>query len=606
VTTPGVLGYQVQAEGYNNHDGYLRVESSSFGTSYTEYITVNSESAPVGSLYVTSTPNQAAIYVDGTFCGGTNGIVPDLLAGTHTVEVRKESYNPVSRTVTVYANQQTNVYFDLTAQTGTIAVTSSPPEAAVYLDNAYQGTTSASSGLLTLPTIPVGSHWVDVLKGGYAPFTATVTVANAQTAQVTATLNNDDLDEDGLPDGFENGYRDGFGNWHAPDSSLIDTDGDGLSDGYEAGEMVVDADGKTYFKQRSDPTKVDTDDDGLDDYEEDYLRTDPFHDDTDGDGLLDGEDDEPLIPADPIGDIIVERLRQEVALRLGALFGETGLEGEEFDYLVGDWAAHPYYALGWISSGIAVYGDVRDFLYAVSESDTVGAAINGIGLVPYLGDCEKTAADVAKYLLKYPHRVLDVAKVLVDQHVIQLLPDEGQLNVIDHFYLFATGRRVGTELKVEYTLTEPQIQKVIERKVELDKVVTVIKAGEDAIPLTEAREGHYVARHVTGTEGINDPTSFFPTTERVIRNGEPNPGTSSMTPEAMQAQIVEWIKEGLPRDPTGWSKQKKIVTLDLEPEVAGVGRIQIVVQGDTGVHTVIPIHGSQVYKYANGQWYPTR
>ena len=45
---------------------------------------------------------------------------------------------------------------------------------------------------------------------------------------MTATLTTDDLDEDGLPDGFENGYRDGFGNWHAPNSSLIYTDGDGI------------------------------------------------------------------------------------------------------------------------------------------------------------------------------------------------------------------------------------------------------------------------------------------------------------------------------------------------------------------------------------------
>jgi hypothetical protein len=59
---------------------------------------------------------------------------------------------------------------------------------------------------------------------------------------VTATLSNDDLDGDGLPDGFENGYRDGFGNWHAPDSSLIDTDGDGLSDRYEAGELGTEVD----------------------------------------------------------------------------------------------------------------------------------------------------------------------------------------------------------------------------------------------------------------------------------------------------------------------------------------------------------------------------
>jgi len=56
-----------------------------------------------------------------------------------------------------------------------------------------------------------------------------VTVENGQTEYVTADLTNEDLDGDGLLDYYEeNGYRDGFGNWHAPDSSLIDTDGDGI------------------------------------------------------------------------------------------------------------------------------------------------------------------------------------------------------------------------------------------------------------------------------------------------------------------------------------------------------------------------------------------
>lgn len=48
--------------------------------------------------------------------------------------------------------------------------------------------------------------------------------------------------------------------------ALAIADGDGLSDGFEAGESIIDANGKTYYKQRSDPTKADTDGDGLDDY----------------------------------------------------------------------------------------------------------------------------------------------------------------------------------------------------------------------------------------------------------------------------------------------------------------------------------------------------
>ncbi len=434
-----------------------------------------------------------------------------------------------------------------------------------------------------------------------------MTVEEDQTAPVTATLTNEDLDEDGLPDGFENGYRDGFGNWHAPDSSLIDSDGDGLSDGYEAGEMVIDANGKTYFKQRSDPNLVDTDDDGLDDYWEDSFGTNPYDPDTDHDLIRDGEDDEPLVPI--YYQYATDRIRDEVALRLGAVIGEAGLKGEVANGLIGGdvFASRPAYAAGWIISGLAGIGDVRDFLYAVSQADTLGATLTGLGIVPYFGDCEKTAADIAKWIGKYPEGIRPLAKLLAEQRIIEFYSKSDRLKIIDDFFpVRADGVKAGTYLNTEYGLDVDDLVKMMGRGVDLSEVVHVIRVGDDVIPFTNGQFVHTMNRHVYGTEGINDPTSFFPTTERVIRNGEPNPGISSLTPEEMEAQILRWIDYALSRDlTTGWPKQHTPVTLDLVPEVGGIGRIKIIVQGDTGIHTVIPIHGSQVYKWANGKWDPT-
>ncbi len=392
-----------------------------------------------------------------------------------------------------------------------------------------------------------------------------------------------------------------------------DLDGDGLSDGYEAEELVTDVDGRTYFKQRSDPTKADTDGDGLDDFWEDYLGTDPFNSDTDGDGLLDGEDDDPLVPADPVGDLIVERLRQEVALRLGGIFGETGLEGEEFDSLVGDWAAHPYYALGWIASGIAVYGDVRDFIYAVSEHDTVGAAISAFGLAPYLGDCSKTAADVAKYLVKYPDNLLEIGRLLVDQHVIQLLPDEGQLNVIDHLYSF-TGRKVGTELATEYGLTGTLVAKLQGRGVKLDEVTHVFKVGEDAIPLTNEQFVHALNRHVYGTADVGRPgTTIFPTSEPVVWHNIdgvplPYPGTSSKTRAQIEEKLIAWIDDaieakGLTECPKQRTSAKRLFDQEEQDEY-GISVVEVIIYGD-GIETVFASKGPQVFKWYNEKWNPT-
>mgnify|MGYP000932873437 CR=1 FL=1 len=529
VRNPGVYSYFVEGDDYHDHYGLFRISQDDFGTGCTKQIFINRESMDTGSLYVSSTPNNAEIYIDGTYCGRTNGIIEDILAepdhNQHIVEVRKEGYATASRTVTVNANQQTNVPFDLTAQTGTIAVTSSPPGAAVYLDSAYQGTTSAASGQLTLPGIPVGAHRLDILKDGYGPYTTTVTVVKDQTAPVTATLTNDDRDGDGLPDGFENGYRDGFGRWHAPDPYLIDTDGDGLSDGYEAGEMVVDANGKTYFKQRSDPNKVDTDYDGLDDYWEDSWGTDPYESDTDHDGSLDGEDDEPLIPANPIGDYIVERIRENIAGRLGLVFGETGLKDEACHSLVGDWASHPAYFVGWVCSGILVYGDARDLVYSVSQFDTWGAALNGLAFVPLVGDAEKVGTDAVRFIGKYPEKIRPLGKYLAEQGIIAWFGESGRLTIINEFFpVRADGVKVGTYLTTEHGLHVDDLVKMMGCNVDLSKVLRGVKRADGKIAWLDEGDDtmgwiHIAKKHITG-ELPGDTGTLFPSsmTETGVKN----------------------------------------------------------------------------------------
>jgi hypothetical protein len=227
----------------------------------------------------------------------------------------------------------------------------------------------------------IGAYRVAVLKDGYAPFTTTVTVVKDQTAPGIATLTDGDRDEDGLLDDFEGGYTDGFGNQHTPDTYAIDTDGDGLSDGFEAREPITDANGKTHFRQRSDPTKADTDDDGLDDMAEFEYGTDPFNPDTDGDGLRDGADPDPLTPA-ASGEINLAKIGR--AIILGATFGETGLPDGSFYWLVGEeTASSPYYMVGWIGfSCLPVVGgiaDIRDALITATQNgDTMPLWTSGL------------------------------------------------------------------------------------------------------------------------------------------------------------------------------------------------------------------------------------
>lgn len=124
---------------------------------------------------MSSVPYPADIYVDSIYCDGTDDYVYDLLAGPHSVGIRKEGYNYAEKTVEVVSNQTTYVHFNLTDESGTVQVMSSPTEARVYVDNDYRGMTSSTGGLV-LPTVPIGDHQITVTKDGYAPYVSMVTV----------------------------------------------------------------------------------------------------------------------------------------------------------------------------------------------------------------------------------------------------------------------------------------------------------------------------------------------------------------------------------------------------------------------------------------------
>ncbi len=191
----------------------------------------------------------------------------------------------------------------------------------------------------------------------------------------------DDTGGDGLPDVTETeGFRDGYGHWYTPDPNDRDTDGDGLSDGEEAG-VLVEVNGRTYFKLLSDPTLVDSDGDGIDDLSENEYGTEPLISDTDGDGLIDGEEfgigTDPLLMDtdgdgyndyveyyDPDHDPLVYEKRYSIfeigrELVLGAILGEWG--ADDHDSL--------YYMAGWMFSGFIVVGDIRDIAVSIWNGD---------------------------------------------------------------------------------------------------------------------------------------------------------------------------------------------------------------------------------------------
>jgi len=67
-----------------------------------------------GTLQVNSEPPGASVYVDGTY-RGTTPLTLTLPPGTHTVEVRKEGYQPVKRTIEVAPGEEKRITLTLPA-----------------------------------------------------------------------------------------------------------------------------------------------------------------------------------------------------------------------------------------------------------------------------------------------------------------------------------------------------------------------------------------------------------------------------------------------------------------------------------------------------------
>ncbi len=117
-----------------------------------------------------------------------------------------------------------------------------------------------------------------------------------------------DSDDDGLDDKTEHrGWRSQRGGFHQTKPMRADTDGDGLTDGVEAGALISDDALLPIYAGVSDPTKIDSDDDGLDDRTEvqgwktprgGFHRSDPMMADSDGDGLTDAEEADVLLTDD--------------------------------------------------------------------------------------------------------------------------------------------------------------------------------------------------------------------------------------------------------------------------------------------------------------------
>ena len=147
-------------------------------------------SGSVGSLYVSTNPTAANLYVDNALKGTTPRTVYGLQAGNHSVRLTKSGYNDYATSVYIMIGQTTTLTVTLTPtsnqtnQTGSLYATSTPTAASLYVDNVLKGTTPR-----TVSELSIGLHTARFTKTGYQDYTAPFTIIAGQTTNLHATLN---------------------------------------------------------------------------------------------------------------------------------------------------------------------------------------------------------------------------------------------------------------------------------------------------------------------------------------------------------------------------------------------------------------------------------
>jgi len=163
----------------NPVDGTTSVRSTAFT------LTTPNQTNTNGTIIVSSTPQDALVYLDGLLKGTGSVTLQDVSPGYHSVRVSKTMYNDYGTDVRVVAGSPSYVNAVLTpiSGSGTIIASSNPAGANVYLDGMDKGISP-----VTIAGVSSGFHTISFTKTGYTDASRTVTMAAGQTVDITVDL----------------------------------------------------------------------------------------------------------------------------------------------------------------------------------------------------------------------------------------------------------------------------------------------------------------------------------------------------------------------------------------------------------------------------------
>jgi len=155
-----------------------------------DFITVTT---PVTTISVTSTPPGAAVFIDNAIRGLTPLTITDTAIGDHRITITMDGYEEYTRNIFVEAAAPRMIAAELTRISpqpttppppdGSIAITSIPSGAEVYIDGTHRGVTPA-----IFPRILPGNHEVTLSLKGHDDWSHIVSIGSGQMAAINAGL----------------------------------------------------------------------------------------------------------------------------------------------------------------------------------------------------------------------------------------------------------------------------------------------------------------------------------------------------------------------------------------------------------------------------------
>ena len=141
-----------------------------------------------GSFSISTTP-PAEIWIDQVKVG-TGTYSRRLLKGLHMIEARLDKHDTITESITIDINTPITLQWQMVPKTGTLSVNTNPPEASIYLDGNFKG-----SSPLFIQNVIIGPHILLLSKEGHTKIERQVIMLENQILEVSDILPEGEIDD---------------------------------------------------------------------------------------------------------------------------------------------------------------------------------------------------------------------------------------------------------------------------------------------------------------------------------------------------------------------------------------------------------------------------